>query len=48
MASHMENAAEHLVAAMTADPGSDEAVRHTCAALMFSHAAENYPTPKEN
>jgi hypothetical protein len=50
MATHMENAAEHLAAAMTADPYSDTAVFHQCAALMFSHAAENYPTPtpKEN
>jgi hypothetical protein len=48
MATHMENAAEHLAAAMLSDPGSDEAVRETCAAIVFGHAAENYPTPKEN
>jgi hypothetical protein len=49
MASHMENAAEHLAAAMTADPYSDTAVFHQCAAVRGGHAAESYtPTPKEN
>jgi hypothetical protein len=48
MASHFENAAEHLAAAMLSDPGSDEAVRETCAAIVFGHAAENDPTTKES
>jgi hypothetical protein len=40
MATHFENAAEHLAAAMTAEPYSDTAVFHQCAAIMFSHAGE--------
>jgi hypothetical protein len=47
MATHFENAAEHLAAALLSDPGSDTAVFHQCAAIMFSHAAET-TSPKEN
>lgn len=47
MATHYENAAEHLAAAMLAEPGSSDAVRETCAALMFSHAAEINPPADE-
>ena len=47
MASHMENAAEHLLAAMTSEPGSRDAVFHTCATAMFEHAAVTVRTSDE-
>jgi hypothetical protein len=47
MATHFENAAEHLVAAMTAEPGSDEAVRHTVATVMFDHAGATARSTEE-
>lgn len=43
MASHLENAADHLAAAMTAVPGSAEELFHTVAAQIFTHAAETTP-----
>ena len=47
MATHYENAADHLTAAITSEPGSSEDVFHTVAAQMFAGAAESRRTPDE-
>lgn len=47
MATHYENAADHLAAAITSEPGSATDVFHTVAAQIFAGAAENARTPDE-
>lgn len=44
MATHMENAAGHLLSAMLAEPGSGDAIVHSCATVMFEHAATSART----
>ncbi|MCU1657040.1 MAG: hypothetical protein JWO57_1696 [Pseudonocardiales bacterium] len=47
MATHYENAADHIAAAMTSEPGSIDDVFHTVAAQTFAAAAEGARTTDE-
>lgn len=47
MATHYENAADHMASAMTSKPGSAADVFHTVAAQVFTSAAENSRTVDE-
>jgi hypothetical protein len=44
---NMENAAEHMLSAMTSAPGSGDAIFHSCATAMFEHTATAARTTDE-